>query len=134
MTLSADSDLLIVLPVHDLNPNPLSFNSYSNNYAAYWFPPTAPRGLSVFYVLPSHKPAPRVLDCCYCKTCVLGSNFYVSYMLLYNLLFSKHADLVLFTHDVVGQKSDRAQWAQLVSDLYDVDIWEKQFHEYHATD
>ena len=55
-------------------------------------------------------------------------------MLLYNLLFSKHAGLVLFTHDFVGQKSDRAQWAQLVSDLYDVDIWKKQFHEYHATD
>ena len=122
-----------MLPVHDLNPSPLSSNSSGNNYAAYWFPLAAPRGLSVFYVLPSHKPAPCVLGC-YCRTLVGGSDFYVSYMLLYNLLFSKHAGLVLFTHDFVGQKSDRAQWAQLVSDLYDVDIWKKQFHEYHATD
>lgn len=123
-----------MLPVHDLNPSPLSSDSYSNNYAAYRFPLAAPGGLSVFSVLPHHEPAPCVLGCCYCRTLAVGSDFYVSHMVLYNLLFSKHAGLVLLTHDFVDQKSDRAQWAHLVSDLYDVDIWEKQFHEYHATD
>lgn len=102
-----------MLPVHDLNPSPLSSDSCSNNYAAYRFPLAAPGGLSVFSVLPHHEPAPCVLGCCYCRTLAVGSDLR-SVIWCYNLLFSKHAGLVLLTQGFVDQKSDRAQWAHLV--------------------
>lgn len=110
-TLSSWSILLLTTPIA-VTILPLHFHHQS---------PWSPSG---FYLPSCHKPTPHILSCCYCSTLLIGSDFYFSYILLYNYSQNMLTQFYLLMTLWV-RNSDRAQWVWLVSEPCDVDMWEK---------